>query len=79
MEVPRSWIESEPQLKPMLHLDPLTHCTSAATQAAAVRFLIHCVIAGTPQVGFDVYFRDEETEAQGGRPRATGSENRAVM
>ena len=59
MEVPRPGVESELQVWPTLQLqqprsfNPLHWawdwtCTSAVTQATAVRFLTHCTTAGTP-------------------------------
>ena len=65
MEVPKPWIEAKPQLQPTPQLqkhqilfNPLcvkardqTH-TSAATQEAAVGFLIRCDTAGTPKAVF---------------------------
>ena len=57
MEVPVPGIEPEPQLWQPQILNPLHRagdqtCTSAATWAAAVRFLTHCTMTGTPWVHF---------------------------
>ena len=48
MEVPEPRIEPEqPQLCQCHKVDPLTHCASAAIQAAAVGFLTYCVTVET--------------------------------